>query len=221
MKLSFQIALQIALVLIFLLFIKDQLFAQQILIPHIRNQTNSNPVRSQKALPCKLDLSQVPAVQGIKFGMSKEELENYFGIRFIGNTLSTEDNQIGLSNLGFYRVLVNKYPQQLDGVEIIQLRLFENKLYSYSVSFDHSKNWSNTEQFTSYLSESLNLPKDWETSGSSAARMNCQGFRVEANTYFLPEVSLTNLTTLQEIEVKRTRFRDRVPDKVVMRNAPA
>lgn len=169
--------------------------------------------QEQKEAPCALALSQAPAVRGIKFGMPRDEIENLLGIRFVGNTLSTEDREIGLSNLGFYRVMVNKYSQQLDGVEAIQLRLFQNKVYSFSLSFERSNNWNNTEQFTSFVSENLNLPKNWESAGSSAARMNCQGFRVEANSYFLPEVSLTNLTALQEIETKRKEIRSRMQIK--------
>jgi hypothetical protein len=169
--------------------------------------------QEQKEAPCALALAQAPAVRGIKFGMTRDEIENLLGIRFIGNTLSTEDSEIGLSNLGFYRVLVNKYPRQLDGVEAIQLRLFQNKLYSFSLSFERSNNWNNTEQFASFLSENLNLPNNWETAGSSVARMNCRGFRVEANSYFLPEVSLTNLMMLQETETKRKEIRSRMQIK--------
>lgn len=167
--------------------------------------------QEQKEVPCSLALA--PAARGIKFGMTRGEVENLLGIRFVGNTLSTEDVEIGLSNLGFYRVLVNKYSQQLEGVEAIQLRLFQNKVYSFSLSFERSNNWNNTEQFTSFVSESLNLPKGWKTSGTSMAIMNCDGFRVEANSYFLPEISLTNLTALKEIETKRNEIRSRMQIK--------
>lgn len=207
------LTLQLAIVLILMPFNEIKVLAQQTAIQRFNTQPKSNSIQSQKATPCALTLSQAPAVRGIKFGMTRDEIENLLGIRFVGNTLSTEDREIGLSNVGFYRVLVNKYPEQIDGVEAIQLRLFENKVYSFSLSFERSNNWNNTEQFTSFVSESLNLPKNWETAGSSVARMNCQGFRVEANSYFLPEVSLTNLTALHEIETKRKEIRNRMQIK--------
>jgi hypothetical protein len=209
MKLTFQIAIVLSL----FLFIKAQVLAQNTSNQTIPPQPNNNLVQLQNTVPCELNLSQAPVVRGIKFGMTKDEVEKHLGIRFIGNTLSTEDNEIGLSNLGFYRVLVNEYPQQIDGIEAIQLRLFQNKLYSFGLSFERSNNWNNTKQFTSFVSENLNLPKNWTTSGTSLARMNCQGFRVEANTYFLPEVSLTDLTALQEIETKRNEIRNRTQIK--------
>lgn len=208
-----KLTLQLAIVLILLPFIEIQVLTQQTTIQRFNTQPKSNSIRSQKETPCTLALSQAPAVRGIKFGMTRDEIENLLGIRFVGNTLSTEDGEIGLSNVGFYRVMVNKYPQQIEGVEAIQLRLFQNKVYSFSLSFERSNNWSNTEQFTSFLSENLNLPKNWETAGSSVARMNCQGFRVEANSYFLPEISITNVTMLQEIETKRKEIRSRMQIK--------
>jgi hypothetical protein len=204
MKLTFRIAF----VLVLLTFIEVQVSAQQTPIQPLPSQTNS--FQSQNIAPCELTLARFPAVRGIKFGMTKTEVENLFGVIFLSNSLSNEDMEMELSNLNFFRVLVNKYPQQLDGIEAIQLRLFQNKVYSISLTFDRSTEWNNIEQFTLSLSENFNLPANWTTTGSSVARMICQDFRVEANTYFLPEVSMTNLNALREIEAKRNEIRNRL-----------
>lgn len=161
----------------------------------------------QSVTPCSLTLTQAPSVRGIGFGMTREEAEKTLGLIFLSSYMSKEDEKSGLSNLHFFRNRVNKYPQQLDGVEAIQLKLLDNKIYSFIFSFDNSTKWNDINQFALSLSENLNLPKSWRASGFSLTRMDCQDFRVEANIYFLPEISLTNLSAVREIEARRREFR--------------
>jgi hypothetical protein len=156
---------------------------------------------------CELTLSDAPTVRGIRFEMSKEEAENTLGIKMLNNSTLSEDREIGLETLTFFRNLVNKYPTQLDGLEFIELKFFGNKLYSFVLSFDSASKWENITDFTAWLSTEIKLPQNWRTESSSLARMNCLDFAATANIYFLPEVSLTNVRTAREIESRRNEVR--------------
>jgi hypothetical protein len=169
--------------------------------------TAQTPLQRSELPQCPLTLSNSPSFRGIQFGLSKEEAENVLQVKLLNDFVRTGDKQIGLETLRFFRNHVNKYSPQLDSVEIIELRLFNNKIYSFSLSFEKTTTWNDITEYTQAVSEQFKLPPNWKASSTSFAKMNCQGFTVESNIYFLPEVRFTDTTVNREIEARRSEIK--------------
>jgi hypothetical protein len=109
--------------------------------------------RAQEA-PCKLKVA--PEVRGFRLGMSPEQVKAK--LKFVVGSEKPDEIGVATFFVGPISLADEKAGQ---GLSTISFEFLDNRLTYIEVNYDSSVKWDNVEQFTSALSESLNLPDKW------------------------------------------------------------
>jgi hypothetical protein len=162
-------------------------------------------VRSEKG--CNIRLDNAPAVRGLKLGQTVEQVKAVLPTLLKRGSEATRDPEIGVLES---RVRVNapEYMPGFAGIDQVNILFLDDRLSQVKIVYDQSVRWQKESDFTSKVSESLNLPNAWEdTIGGSI--MNCDGFflRAEIGHYTSPTELLMKQTNLSEEVGRRMKLR--------------
>lgn len=142
---------------------------------------------------CTYSASSLPAVRGLRLGMSVEELEaRYKGLRvplpnsngyaevvlFVEVTESKPDVSPGR---GIAVIKRQSFPEWV-GVEKMILSFVDARLSDFTILYTAGEpDWRSSEEFAASVTASFGIPlKSWKKWGVYAMYLECAGFRVEA-----------------------------------------
>ncbi len=118
---------------------------------------------------CNLTIEQAPNINGIKLGMTREELEELLPDVSLP---SSEDFSIN-GNLS----------SKLTGIEKINLRIKNNRVYSFTVDYKN-KGWGNLNEFIDEMLLKMDLPyaqtepSEFEKDSIKFSAIRCKDFTI-------------------------------------------
>ena len=123
-------------------------------------------------------LSKPPELRGLRLGMSLAEVK----ARFPELEIPTP-NEFGYG-VAVYSVssLTGVTKAQLDGVSRIAFGFLDEKVNSLTISYQTGFTWKNADEFIALLSAKLKLPRSWYGSNEYNKELQCNGFKISANT---------------------------------------
>lgn len=116
--------------------------------------------------PCEVPAQNLPPIRGIRLGMSLQELgiafpellpekNLIFGGSSIGKYDSWNQNDDGTDEISFSG---NSFLKQLAGVSSITVKLFEKKVFDFSINYDFNSVPKDHDLFIKQVSQSINIP---------------------------------------------------------------
>lgn len=131
----------------------------------------------QVAGDCKLTLSESPALQGIRLGMTVDQALDVFPKNSRGPLVRTESPRYGFHTVGVDPQNTED-KENSSGVRYINLGFLDGELSFFTIVY-YGPEWNNEEQFASQVADTLNLPGSdfWKTIGGSKV-LNCDGFQI-------------------------------------------
>lgn len=152
---------------------------------------------------CTLTVDKAPSLRGFRLGMPLSEIKS------LAPDIIVNDQGFG-GSVAVLNQLNKRDALRFKGVDTIFLHFVDERLTSFSVSYDASINWKSTSQFVAKVSEVLKLPAAWE--GDDVKTMNCNGFKITAqpNNISLEETNADNVVQrrkAEEAERKRQSFK--------------
>jgi hypothetical protein len=148
---------------------------------------------------CTLGVDALPPVRDLRLGMTVQEVSQAWGVRIRpkpvrGLYMSEQKNaltsdklselirtvEVGEQEYTVSSVAVrDAVPAYLNGVESIDLRFFDDRLYRVSVSYaKHDFRWVDAAEMASFVGKSLRLDgQPWRVTELSAT-LECPGFSI-------------------------------------------
>lgn len=147
---------------------------------------------------CDLALNSAPALFKLKLRMNAAEAKHA-----VDGKLKIKNKAEGT----FFQNYIKKSPpKNLDGIRAIYLRFFDSKLYQIEIFYEPERNRISLEDFLRQFSAEKELPfESWKVD-YGIARLDCDGFFIEADNYLNPRVQLTD-------EVLSARFEESQKDE--------
>jgi hypothetical protein len=156
-------------------------------VPAISQQATQQQSNSK----CTAKFAQAFSIRGVHLGMSADELFTLFP-----DTANNESNRRTIEDAkippkfgqAYFHVKPggNVTKEKLAGISSIFVELFDNRIVSYSVSYEGPPNgpkWDNVDDWIAKLSETLKLPDTSEWVPRDGAKvLNCEGIRIQATT---------------------------------------
>jgi len=140
--------------------------------------------------PCKLKLSEAPAVRGVKLGMMADEL---FPLFSSGSEASARIKQNlsaaeGYSNFGYANLGLNlsdaANKEQFAGINAMRVSTFDRRIVVLGVQYDQfpkGARWKNSDDLIQRFSDAFHFPgpKEWVNDpDSNHKKLVCAGFDV-------------------------------------------
>lgn len=139
---------------------------------------------------CTAKFARALSIRGLHIDLSTDELFRLFpdarNNERLKQALETAKAYPDLGNTTFYPQLsVDVTRERWAGVDNIYLRIFDNRVVSYSISYEgppKGPQWDSTDQWITKLSETLKLPSPSEWSLINGNKgLNCEGVIINAN----------------------------------------
>jgi hypothetical protein len=127
---------------------------------------------------CTLNISQAPTIRGLKLGMPLEELRGILPSYHFKNPES-----LGiLSGTITAQQLRKAKAVSYDGLRSVGVLFLDGKLAYAEFEYDATYRWANAWEFTQKLSDTLRIPKAWETTQTPDTQMMiCEDFYLQAS----------------------------------------
>jgi hypothetical protein len=173
--------------------------------------------------PCNLTLNNSPVIRNLKLGMTKDEIQQAFGVSANNERspfyfISPLQKSTGVLQYTFYNSTLEKLVG-FRGISGLELELFEDNLHSLKITYSDSTASFSEKDFKNKIIESFNLPVDgWSgkdyylgeaVSFPTAEGLQCAEFEIKISSG--NTLTLTNLITSQKIknneENKRNVFK--------------
>jgi hypothetical protein len=163
-------------------------------------------VQSEKR--CNVRLDNAPTIRGLKLGQTVEQVKAALPTLLKRGSEATQDPGIGALE-SHVQVNAAEYMPGFAGINQVNVLFLDERLAQIKIVYDQSVRWQRESDFTSKVSESLNLPNAWEDSFGGSI-MNCDGFflRAEIGHCTSPTGLLIKLTNLTEEVDRRMKLRD-------------
>ena len=113
---------------------------------------------------CALKPGQLPAVRGLRLGMTSAELKAAYPRLALGRADEFGQSRVEL----FYEDLAQVDPPAFKGVFGLRLSLIDDRLVEFSFTYELMP-WKDVNQFATKTSELLGLPAGWKGDESSVA----------------------------------------------------
>jgi hypothetical protein len=144
---------------------------------------------------CELNLSEAPALQNLKLGISPIEARNILGIK-------VKAKKEGQSTY-FQNYIKKKAKGNLTGIRAIFLRFYDAKLYQIELFYEKPYRWQNLENLLDDYSIKNNFPREFWQIEYGYADVNCNGFSLDADYKLNPHIQLTNDAIAEIVEKER------------------
>ena len=169
------------------------------------NQSSPTPATEQEQALCSLNLSQAPALHGLRLGMTPEEVLTYFpGSETdpeVKSQLSASPSKLGTSNL---IILPSKYESrdQFIGISQITVSLLDGRASRLNVGYAGPE-YSHVDEFVEKFVAGTNLPPagQWKAHAGLANELKilkCAGF--EARVFAGGPGGSLNYVLLHDLE---------------------
>ncbi len=163
---------------------------------------------SQERVACGLKISAAPAINGLRLGMTSEEILNAIpGSKDdpqIRTSLARPANEFGVSGL---TVMPSKYPSkdQYPGISRVTFTFVDGHAYSLNLGYNGPK-WGHVDEFVKKVIESSNLPsiEQWEDYPGMDTQMKmlkCAEF--EVRVYAGGENGSLNYVGLKDLKAEK------------------
>jgi hypothetical protein len=139
---------------------------------------------------CTAKFAQAISIRGVHLGMSADELFALFPwLAESPNIKSRLENAKEQPHFGVAAFVLeprdNAGKEKLAGISHLQVTLFDNRIVSYSVSYEdppRGAQWDTTDEWIAKLSETLNLPdiSEWNLNNGYKT-LSCEGVRITAS----------------------------------------
>lgn len=144
-----------------------------------------------KPEPCNLSLANAPDLQGLKLGMSVDEVSKYLGVKvelkdeetlFLNMKESPPKNHSMFLGVKSFSATDFAY-SNLKDVKLIELTFFKEAVNSINLTYrGNYKKWTSLDEFLDSISKKLRLPREsWQSAGTSLSILNCEEFEMSAN----------------------------------------
>jgi hypothetical protein len=142
---------------------------------------------------CDLKSNEAPALFNLRLGMSPEDVQSVFG-RDVKIKIKKNGNKV------FFQNFIEKpAPPVLSGVRALYLRFFDRRLYAIEIFYEDKPEIKTVEDFTRYLSATLNFPNFWRAEHGKQT-INCADFSVIADKILNPRAQLIDNATNAKAE---------------------
>jgi hypothetical protein len=142
---------------------------------------------------CDLKSNEAPALFNLRLGMSPEDVQTVFG-RDLKIKIKKNGNKV------FFQNFINEpAPPVLNGVRALYLRFFDRRLYAIEIFLEDKLEIKTVEDFTRYLSATLNFPNSWRDEHGKQT-INCADFSVIADKILNPRIQLIDDATNAKAE---------------------
>lgn len=143
---------------------------------------------------CDLTLKDAPAIRGLKFGMSGDQV-----IATIGKPLKTLDPDA--NNWAYNPGMQLTDVKGLDGITLLSLSFYNGKLFNITVDYNPQITWKDAREFSQAISPSLKLPTNgwkFDDMNSRRAEMVCKEFNIVIDTSAFGILIATDLVAEQK-----------------------
>ena len=181
----------------------------------------TNEARSHAQATCTMKLAQSPAINGLKLGMTPEEVLALFpGSREdaeVRASLSSPPPKFGVSSLS---LTPEKYgsKSKFAGVSHISLTLLDGRVSTLNVNYNGPE-WKHVDQFVTKFSEGTQLPpaSAWEAyvgMDTQLKTLKCKEFEVSVfaggkNVKNLNYVQMRDLVAQQKLKERREKAKEK------------
>jgi hypothetical protein len=127
---------------------------------------------------CDLTLKDAPAIRGLKFGMTGDQV-----IATIGKPMKTLDTD--RNSWYFNPTMQQTDVKGLDGITLMSLTFYKDKLASITIDYNQQVAWKDAREFSQAISSNLNVPLagwTYRTVGDRRAEMKCKEFDLLLDT---------------------------------------
>jgi hypothetical protein len=146
---------------------------------------------------CNIDITGSPAVRGLKLGMTKDEAEQSFGQTI--NRYSTNDADDTANMI----VSAPEYPEKLNNVFRIAMKLFEGKIYEMDITYG-SGNFESMAQAQQLFNQTWKLPNAWSPVKHGSSVMYCNGWGIVMELHGgKPQLELAVTNVFQKVQARR------------------
>lgn len=158
---------------------------------------------------CPLNVSQLPAIRGLRLGMDQSEVLRVFpGSQ--GDPAIKEEHSPRHLDAASLQLLPNYgTPAQFSDVSQLLVTFYHEKLVQFTLVYlepnQGGVRWRNRDEFISKVAESLQLPgpQAWGPGTdpfTNSQTLNCDGFQVHAQ---IGSLTITNPSYLPDLEARR------------------
>jgi hypothetical protein len=153
-----------------------------------------NTVKPRAATePCKLNISDLPALHEIKYGMSYEEVAEIYP-EIAEDKLFWE--RYAPKKGGRFQLLSSRYPARLykNDFEVLSLEFIEGKIDSFIAQYPTYK-WAGLKEAITAVSEQFGLKDgNWTVNrGGDTAAAECTDFTISVSSFFIIDHRLNTM----------------------------
>ncbi len=155
--------------------------------------------------PCTQKLTNLPAVRGLKHGMSLSELLKIYPLASV-----TKKDEIGLQTVRInHLTVVDKELKR--NLKSIYGDFIDDKLQTFAILYDDSIKWGSLSKFVEPLAETFNIPTQvWSLELNILAMAKCSDFQLTAA--LLPQESAIIMQP-KDYEKNRDQLRKDIEEK--------
>jgi len=175
--------------------------------------------QNSNAQTCQLSISNFPAVQGLRLGMTVEDLENIVGAPIsLKNSEETiyksadgsasrsySKEELGKVDIGakyYYYSAAGGGNPNFEGISSIGIKFYKDVAISIAIWYlNKGSVWTSAKEFSYLLSDRLNIPKSiWVSRDNTLTWIECNDFRAHVFLVTEPSFYLHNPVTEREID---------------------
>lgn len=156
---------------------------------------------------CNLDVSQAPAVLGLKLGMPGSELPAVFAPAIKIKPSKKSEGSLFLS------FAERPATGDFKGVRALYVRYFKGRVYQIEIFYENDSQTTKLEDLIDRLSNELGLPATAWNTKNGRATIDCGGFTLTADAILNPHIELTDVAGFQAFQEqsKQPKKRRRKP----------
>jgi hypothetical protein len=172
---------------------------------------------------CTLTVAQSPELRGFKLGAKIEEtLARFPGTSapkpdefgFTRKSLQFADDIGAVSSCGgcYETIFSRQRVSGFDGVSAVYLDVLDGRISAMQISYSFTTPWNSLDEFVARVSESLKLPNAWsdyKVGKWPHKRLDCDGWRIEANAIVGGELLLQDAVAEQTLNKRKVEKEQR------------
>ena len=166
---------------------------------------NPNTVKPRAAAePCKLNISDMPALHEIKYGMSYDEIAGVYP--------EIADDKPFLQRYapkkgGRFHLVSSRYPDRVykNDFEVLSLEFIDGKIDSFNVQYPTYK-WAGLKEAIAAVSEPFGLKDgNWTVlTGGDSAMAECTDFTITASSLVIVDHKLNTVYRMNTVDIIAT-----------------
>ena len=172
--------------------------------PTAVTETSREPVYiplDPTAAPCQMTVADAPTINGVKLGLTPDELGKAFKIKITPGA----PNAVEVSTFSVEEKNKSALPS---GINSIYLNFFSNRLYSAKIDFDNASPKKTLDKFALALSEKYKFSKAWFRTAAvvNDVYLFCPRelwFEINSRNEDVLQLQMTELKTLDQVIQKR------------------